>query len=54
MRKLFLLAAGFALTLAACQKDEGLVPELDAQALVQGVIMSEILKRPNERKWGWR
>ena len=34
--------------------DEGLVPELDAQALVQGVIMSEILKRPNERKWGWR
>ena len=34
--------------------DEGLVPELDAQALVQGIVMSEILKRPNERKWGWR
>ena len=34
--------------------DEGLVPQLDAQALIQGVVMSEILKRPNERKWGWR
>ena len=29
-------------------------PELDAQTLIQGVVMSEILKRPNERKWGWR
>ena len=34
--------------------DEGLVPQLDAQALIQGIVMSEILKRPNERKWGWR
>ena len=34
--------------------DEGIMPQLDAQALVQGVVMSEILKRPNERKWGWR
>lgn len=25
--------------------------ELDAQTLIQGVVMSEILKRPNERKW---
>lgn len=24
--------------------------ELDAQTLIQGVVMSEILKRPNERK----
>ena len=38
----------------AYAQDEGLVPELDAQALVQGIVMSEILKRPNERKWGWR
>lgn len=34
--------------------DEGIMPQLDAQALVQGIVMSEILKRPNERKWGWR
>lgn len=34
--------------------DEGIMPQLDAQALIQGVVMSEILKRPNERKWGWR
>lgn len=34
--------------------DEGIMPQLDAQALIQGVAMSEILKRPNERKWGWR
>ena len=34
--------------------DEGIMSQLDAQALVQGVVMSEILKRPNERKWGWR
>ena len=32
--------------------DEGLVPELDAQTLIQGIVMSEILKRPYERKWG--
>ena len=34
--------------------DEGIMSELDAQTLIQGVVMSEILKRPNERKWGWR
>ena len=34
--------------------DEGIMSQLDAQALIQGVVMSEILKRPNERKWGWR
>ena len=34
--------------------DEGLVPELDAQMLIQGIVMSEILKRPYERKWGRR
>ena len=34
--------------------DEDIMPQLDAQALIQGVVMSEILKRPNERKWGWR
>ena len=34
--------------------EEGIMPQLDAQALVQGIVMSEILKRPNERKWGWR
>lgn len=34
--------------------DEGIMPQLDAQALIQGIVMSEILKRPNERKWGWR
>ena len=34
--------------------DEGLVPELDAQTLIQGIVMSEILKRPYERKWGRR
>lgn len=34
--------------------DEGIMPQLDAQVLIQGVVMSEILKRPNERKWGWR
>lgn len=34
--------------------DEGPVPELDAQTLIQGIVMSEILKRPYERKWGRR
>ena len=34
--------------------DEGIMSELDAHTLIQGVVMSEILKRPNERKWGWR
>lgn len=32
--------------------DTGVVPELDAQAMARAVVMSEILKRPSERKWG--
>ncbi len=37
-----------------CTQEPVTMPQLDAQALIQGVVMSEILKRPNERKWGWR
>lgn len=37
---------------SAYSSDVGVVPELDAQAMARAVVMSEILKRPSERKWG--
>ena len=46
MRKLFLLAAGFALTLATCQKDEGLVPDTAATSSFTVTIpQSEVQSR---------
>lgn len=37
---------------SAYTSDIGVVPEMDAQAMARAVVMSEILKRPSERKWG--